>query len=350
MVTSVNGVAPDPNGNVTITTGSGGGVSGLFSPDNSILITAGSAGVLNLQVNDSQVNGNVTVANNGTAVGTRNRINFIPGTGVTLGVVDDAINGEVDVTINATASTTTNNLAVSGANLVSTVNGVASSVPLSSLGGGSSYSVQYQDSGANIGSPNPTIINFTGAINATASGSTLTVDVPPTLTTMGGSIEFTVDRSVTLPAGSSNAFVASNFISVFGVTNTSPSSFNITGNTLTIQPGKYLITVQTEYELDTAEGTVNNLYNYDVDDNATITSTAPIIGEAFSRQNIVINGGGNNGTLHSVHKSFVIEPTTVQTINLASQVTSSISRAGNYTQTNTTLFRTDSRIAIFKLA
>lgn len=347
LVTSVNGVAPDPNGNVTISTGSGGGVSGLFSPDNSILITAGSAGVLNLQVNDSQVNGNVTVANNGTAVGTRNRINFIPGTGVTLGIADDAVNGEVDVTINATASTTTNTLAVSGANLVSTVNGVASSVPLSSLGGGSSYTVQYQDSGANVGSPNPTIINFTGTINATASGSTLTVDVPPTLTTMGGSIEFTVDRSATLPAGSTTTFTDSNFISVFGVTNTSPSNFNITGSTLTIQPGKYLIIVQAECGLDTAEGTVNNLYNYEVED---VFAVAGAIGETFTRQNVVINGGGNNGTLHSRHKTIIIEPTTAQTINLSTAVTSGLSRAGNYTQTNTTRMITNHRVGIFKLA
>jgi hypothetical protein len=41
------------------------------------------------------------VANNGTTVGTRRAINFIPGTGVTLSVADDSANERVDVTINS---------------------------------------------------------------------------------------------------------------------------------------------------------------------------------------------------------------------------------------------------------
>lgn len=48
-------------------------------------------------------NARVAVSNNGTLVGTRREINFIPGTNVTLSVVDDAANEEVDVTINATS-------------------------------------------------------------------------------------------------------------------------------------------------------------------------------------------------------------------------------------------------------
>ena len=43
----------------------------------------------------------VTVAKAGTLVGTRSRINFIEGTNVTLGVVDDAAGDEIDVTITA---------------------------------------------------------------------------------------------------------------------------------------------------------------------------------------------------------------------------------------------------------
>jgi hypothetical protein len=46
-------------------------------------------------------NARVAVENNGTLVGTRRTINFIPGTNVTLNIADDAGNEEVDVTINA---------------------------------------------------------------------------------------------------------------------------------------------------------------------------------------------------------------------------------------------------------
>ncbi len=46
-------------------------------------------------------NARVTVENNGTVVGARRAINFIPGTNVSLTIADDAANEEVDVTINA---------------------------------------------------------------------------------------------------------------------------------------------------------------------------------------------------------------------------------------------------------
>jgi hypothetical protein len=47
------------------------------------------------------VNARVAVENNGTLVGARRAINFIPGTNVTLSITDDSVNEEVDVTINA---------------------------------------------------------------------------------------------------------------------------------------------------------------------------------------------------------------------------------------------------------
>jgi hypothetical protein len=47
-------------------------------------------------------NARTAVSNNGTAVGTRRTINFIPGTNVTLSVADDSVNEKVDVTINST--------------------------------------------------------------------------------------------------------------------------------------------------------------------------------------------------------------------------------------------------------
>lgn len=49
-------------------------------------------------------NARVGVENNGTLVGTRRRINFIPGTGISLSISDDSGNEEVDVTITSTVT------------------------------------------------------------------------------------------------------------------------------------------------------------------------------------------------------------------------------------------------------
>ena len=49
-------------------------------------------------------NARVGVENNGTLIGTRRNINFIPGTGISLSISDDAANEEVDVTITSTAA------------------------------------------------------------------------------------------------------------------------------------------------------------------------------------------------------------------------------------------------------
>lgn len=52
----------------------------------------------------ADTNARVSVSNNGTSVGARRTINFIPGSNVTLTITDDSSNEEVDVTINSTAS------------------------------------------------------------------------------------------------------------------------------------------------------------------------------------------------------------------------------------------------------
>ncbi len=49
-------------------------------------------------------NARIVVEKNGSAVGTRRKINFIEGSNVTLTVADDSSNEEVDVTINSTAA------------------------------------------------------------------------------------------------------------------------------------------------------------------------------------------------------------------------------------------------------
>ena len=49
-------------------------------------------------------NARVGVENNGTLIGTRRNINFIPGAGISLSISDDAANEEVDITITSSAA------------------------------------------------------------------------------------------------------------------------------------------------------------------------------------------------------------------------------------------------------
>jgi hypothetical protein len=60
-------------------------------------------------------NARVAVANNGTAVGTRRKINFIPSNNITVVTADDSSNEKVDVTMDVAGvvqSTTTTNMTV----------------------------------------------------------------------------------------------------------------------------------------------------------------------------------------------------------------------------------------------
>lgn len=83
-------------------------------------------------------NARVGVENNGTLVGTRRNINFIPGTGISLSIADDAGNEEVDITITSTVTggVTTFNSRSGAVTLASgDVTGALGFTPLS-LGGG----------------------------------------------------------------------------------------------------------------------------------------------------------------------------------------------------------------------
>jgi hypothetical protein len=87
----------------------------------------------------------VTVQNNGVAVGTRQVINFIPGTNITLTTADDSANGRANVTIATSgfgtmATQNANAVAITGgtANLTSaniTYTGASSNIGLLSVGG-----------------------------------------------------------------------------------------------------------------------------------------------------------------------------------------------------------------------
>ena len=86
--------------------GSGTGSPGDLSPDQLVAIINAATSALNAArlPSTADTNARVSVSNNGTSVGARRTINFIPGSNVTLTIADDSSNEEVDVTINSTAS------------------------------------------------------------------------------------------------------------------------------------------------------------------------------------------------------------------------------------------------------
>jgi hypothetical protein len=80
----------------TVTAGTGLTGGGDLSADRTLAVSA------------DTTTQRVEVANTGTLVGTRKRVNFIAGTNATLSVVDDSTNNKVDVTINASNQTAAN--------------------------------------------------------------------------------------------------------------------------------------------------------------------------------------------------------------------------------------------------
>lgn len=99
-------------GNVAINNGAGLSIGANVTVNNSILKIGNST--VNAVINSSMLalNGvNVVttsartkVANNGAVIGTRDILNLIPGTNITLAVTDDASGGQVNVIITSTAS------------------------------------------------------------------------------------------------------------------------------------------------------------------------------------------------------------------------------------------------------
>lgn len=79
-------------------------VNSVFTSTTLTLPVGGSISVNSVPVALS--NSSVVVANNGTTIGTRGKINFIQGNNVTLGISTDAGGGQVNVIINATGGTT----------------------------------------------------------------------------------------------------------------------------------------------------------------------------------------------------------------------------------------------------
>jgi hypothetical protein len=119
------------NGNTNFTT-----LQTVFGVANAAFANANTTHTLAIAAfTQANVANNLTVANTGTVVGSRNVLNFIPGGNVTISFADDAVGNRVNVTISATGGS-------------------------SSPGGGLSYTTNIGDNSANT-------FNITHALNTT---------------------------------------------------------------------------------------------------------------------------------------------------------------------------------------
>jgi hypothetical protein len=100
IVGNINGTAANVTGTVAIANGGTGATTAAVALTN---LGAYAASNPSAYI-DTNGTARTIVENNGTIVGTRRALNFIPGSGITLNIVDDAANEEVDITITAGAS------------------------------------------------------------------------------------------------------------------------------------------------------------------------------------------------------------------------------------------------------
>ena len=238
-VAAVSGAVPNTR-NVSTSTGLSGG--GNLSADLTLSVTANSTQQL------------VTVQNNGSAVGTRQVHNFIPGTSIAITGADDSANGRANLTIAVSNNTIVlGNTSLSLGNATTTVgnltlqNATISSVsaPITVTEGGTGLSSTPVAGQLLIG-------NGTGF-----SLSTLTAGSNVTITNANGSI------TIASTAGGGNVSSISN-----GTSNISISSAN--GNITSYTNGVLAQTV-------------------DTNQNSTFAGTV-VMGSSFLR-NKIINGG-----------------------------------------------------------
>jgi len=218
----------------------------------------------------------VRVAKAGTDIGTRNRLNFIDGSGITVNAVDDSGSDEIDITISAAASAiTVQEEGVSLATAADTLNFVGSGVTASGTTGTktititSGSAITVQEEGSNLTTAATTLNFVGGGITAAGATATKTITAPGLIVQEEGS------------SLASNTEIV-NFVGA-GVT----ASGTGTTKTVTI-PGASAITVQDEgVSLATAASVLNF-----VGEGVTASGTG-------STKIIAINGNPSNTTTSS---------------------------------------------------
>lgn len=223
LVKSVNGIVPDENGNVVSSGGSAGISSILPDAANIVSFTPTSSGILQT---------NFSCSNLKVSCNLLDTSSFIPLSRIAQ---SNATIGQIPVW--------------NGTNWVA------------STPAGGSTTVQYQEDGANTGTTNPTVINFTGSgAVATQSGGVVTVNIPGgTASTLGQGLSATYslvgNEELIIPVNSdANANItinkSANLLTVHN--NPTPSLFTISGTNITFNvPGEYLLMASATTEIRT---------------------------------------------------------------------------------------------------
>lgn len=229
LVKSVNGIVPDENGNVVSSGGSAGISSILPDAANIISFTPTSSGILQT---------NFSCSNLKVSCNLLDTSSFIPLSRIAQ---SNATIGQIPV--------------------FNGINWVASTPA------GGSTTVQYQEDGANTGTTNPTVINFTGSgAVATQSGGVVTVNIPGGVSTLGQGFQGTYLVSANISAVQLISIPDNIFgfrqESVFSSSlrtdlNTAPSLFSVSGTRLTInQSGDYLVIVTSRGRIATTSSNI----------------------------------------------------------------------------------------------
>lgn len=213
LVKSVNGIVPDENGNVVSSGGSSGISSILPDAANIISFTPTSSGILQT---------NFSCSNLKVSCNLLDTSSFIPLSRIAQ---SNATIGQIPVW--------------NGTNWVA------------STPAGGSTTVQYQEEGANTGTTNPTVINFTGSgAVATQSGGVVTVNIPGGATSALGQglaarYILNSNENLTIPINSdalANIEIIKPANQLIIDNNPTPSLFTISGTNITFNvSGEYLL-------------------------------------------------------------------------------------------------------------
>ena len=211
-VAAVSGAVPNTR-NISTSTGLSGG--GNLSADLTLSVTPNTTQQL------------VTVQNNGTAVGTRQVHNFIPGTNITITSADDSSNGRANITISTSGLGT---MATQNANSVTITGGTINGVSLTLDSINNTPLGNITPSTANVttlnASGNVVLGAYTGYVYANGSGANVTASTTIPTSALSGTI--------------TNAQLANSSITVNGTSISLGNSGAVTANTtgtLTISTG-----------------------------------------------------------------------------------------------------------------
>ena len=209
FVTSVNGQVPDENGNLIVAGGSTGISSILPDPANILTFTPAGSGILQAGLNCANLKANCSLLDTSSMI----PLTRIAQTGATTGQVP----------------------VWNGTNWVATTPS-------------SGTSVQYQEEGANTGTANPTVINFTGTgVTASQTGGVVTVNVAGGGASVTRTDIYVGSNATSGTLGTTSAAIVNtpsqNYSIIFS--NNATGNYQVISNGVRLlTPGRYLVSLE----------------------------------------------------------------------------------------------------------